>query len=238
MDRRYGQGCIEYSALQDEWLTEELIEAKLCASRVLVLSAHTWFVTHAEELDSIDNGNLSERSDDSSSSNSVMPLHLRRKWLPLMRHKKVSMILSSSTGKADGLCCLPYLSGESNKKSRVVPLHHAQATIDMPPPPPDSKEIHTAASPSEVAEIMSPDQQSQQVQQARANGYADEQDGDGDVPSDESADENDDNEPLSELGAPDLSYNGPRSVVMPRVGVCRLIVTSGDEDVEMSFVNI
>jgi hypothetical protein len=56
----------------------------------MIFSHHLWFLDHAEEED----GPLHSR-------HSVMPRHLRQKWLPKMRHPKIKYLFTSQQRQED-----------------------------------------------------------------------------------------------------------------------------------------
>ena len=75
-------GLIQAKVAHEDWLNEELAQAKLSAQNVFIFSYHDWSTPEQAFL---------RKSD----INRLIPEEVREKWLPKMRHDKVRFLFTS-----------------------------------------------------------------------------------------------------------------------------------------------
>ena len=75
------QGFHEEAVRQDSWFEEEIEQAKMCSTHMIIYSYHRWF-SHSIDEESAEYGE-------------VIPRSVRLRWLKILRHHKGLVLFSS-----------------------------------------------------------------------------------------------------------------------------------------------
>ncbi len=94
---------------QDIWLEEEIEQAKLCSTHILLFSYHPWFLEHRDE-EHVAGVNI--------------PVTTRLRWLDALRHSKVKFVFNGKLGKNGKLNAHPRKKGSSKHQEGDYELDH------------------------------------------------------------------------------------------------------------------
>ena len=94
---------------QDVWLEEEIEQAKLCSTHILLFSYHPWFLEDREE---------------EHVAGVTIPVTVRLKWLDALRHSKVKFIFNGKLSKNSKLSAHPRKHQSSKNQVGGYELDH------------------------------------------------------------------------------------------------------------------
>ena len=87
-----GSGAPLEAATQDLWFEEEIEQAKMCSTHMMIFSYHPWFVGCRDEEDEGEG----EGGGGGKAHPKIVPEPIRTKWLKILRHKKVKYLFAGT----------------------------------------------------------------------------------------------------------------------------------------------
>lgn len=107
----HSEECPEEAEEQNVWFSEEIEQAKLCSTLMVIYTYHPWFRSNIDEENEVTdhellyynslhnsttNGNTKELLMNAISHPPAISKDVRRKWLLQMRHHKVKLVITSA----------------------------------------------------------------------------------------------------------------------------------------------
>ena len=80
---------------------QEIEQAKMCSTQIMVFSHHPWFLESAEEED------ILEEDESGIMRETIIPKHIRTRWLHVLRHTKVTFLFSGSSDRNASVLSFP-----------------------------------------------------------------------------------------------------------------------------------
>ena len=97
-----GSGAPMHAAAQNLWFEEEIEQAKMCSTHMMIFSYHPWFIKHRDEA-------VGEAQP------MIVPEPIRSKWLTILRHKKVKYLFAGTKETTENSCAWSFKDNCTDK---------------------------------------------------------------------------------------------------------------------------